>query len=149
MCHKWRSYDVWFLRYKAQWIEFFVILGYLFPLDTLNNSKIKILKKWKKHLEISYFTLVYHNDNHMIYGSWDMEYNRQNFLSFWAIFCPFNLLTTQKIFFEIMKKLLGDIIILHIRIINENLIMYDSWDMEYDRHNFSHSGTFFALSPLP
>ena len=29
------------------------------------------------------------NDNHMMYGSWDMEPNGQNFLSFWIIFCPF------------------------------------------------------------
>ena len=29
------------------------------------------------------------NDNHMIYGYWDMERDRNNFLSFWVIFCPF------------------------------------------------------------
>ena len=29
------------------------------------------------------------NNNHMMYASWDMEYERQNFLSFWAILCPF------------------------------------------------------------
>ena len=28
------------------------------------------------------------NDNHTMYDSWDMEHNRQNFLSFWIIFCP-------------------------------------------------------------
>ena len=37
------------------------------------------------------------NDNHMMYGSWDMEHNRPNFLTFWTIFCPFPLLTTWKI----------------------------------------------------
>ena len=42
------------------------------------------------------------NDNHMIYGSRDMEHDRQNFLSFWTIFCPFTPLTTQKI--KILKK---------------------------------------------
>ena len=42
------------------------------------------------------------NDNHMIYGSWDMERNRLNFLSFWTIFCPFTSLTTWEI--KILKK---------------------------------------------
>ena len=29
------------------------------------------------------------NENHMMYDSGDMKRNRQNFLSFWAILCPF------------------------------------------------------------
>ena len=37
------------------------------------------------------------NENHMIYSSWNIRCDRQRFLSFWAIFCPFTLLTTQKI----------------------------------------------------
>ena len=32
------------------------------------------------------------NHNHMMYGSWDNEWDRLTFLSFWAIFCPFNTL---------------------------------------------------------
>ena len=38
----------------------------------------------------------------MIYGFWDMKHNRQIFLSFWANFCPFTPLATQKI--KILKK---------------------------------------------
>ena len=41
------------------------------------------------------------NDNHIIYGSWDIKCDRQIFLSLWAIFCPFTPLT-QKI--KILKK---------------------------------------------
>ena len=41
------------------------------------------------------------NDDQMMYDSWDMEYHRQNFLSFRTIFCPFTPLT-QKI--KILKK---------------------------------------------
>ena len=52
--HKWRSYDVWFLRYEARQ-NFFVILGYFWSFSSLTIWKIKILKKWKKHLEISSF----------------------------------------------------------------------------------------------
>ena len=42
------------------------------------------------------------NDNYMVYGSWDMEHNEQNFLSFWTIFSTFTPLKTQKI--KILKK---------------------------------------------
>ena len=42
------------------------------------------------------------NDNHRMYGSWDMEHDRHNFLSFWTIFCPFTPLKAQKI--KILKK---------------------------------------------
>ena len=38
----------------------------------------------------------------MMYGSWDLTCDRQNLLSFWAIFCPFIPLATQKI--KILKK---------------------------------------------
>ena len=37
-----------------------------------------------------------------MHGSWDMEHNRQKFLSFWNAFCPFTSLWTQKI--KILKK---------------------------------------------
>ena len=36
------------------------------------------------------------NDDHVMYGSWDIEYNRQNFLSFQAIFLPFYPLAAKK-----------------------------------------------------
>ena len=52
--HKWRSYDVWFLRHKAQ-PTVFVILDFFCPLTLLTTWKIKILKKWRKHQDISSF----------------------------------------------------------------------------------------------
>ena len=72
------------------------------------------------------------NDNHMMYGSWNTEWNRQNFWSFWAIFCLFSPLTTRKIKILKLKKTPGDII-LHFCTINDNHMMYGSWDMEYNR----------------
>ena len=58
-----------------------------------------------------------------------MECNRHNFLSFWTIFCPFtppNNPKTQNL--EKMgkkgKTKPGDIIILHMRTINDNHMMY-------------------------
>ena len=93
------------------------------------------------------------NDNPMMYGygSWDSECDRQNFLSFWTIFCPYTPLTTQKI--KILrkwkKKNPGDIIILH-----KCTIMTIIWCMVPEIWNvtdrtFCHFGSLFALLPPP
>ena len=88
------------------------------------------------------------NDNHMMYDSWDMEHDRHNFLSFWTVFCPFTSVWTQKNF-ETMKKPLGDIITLHMSTVNDNQMMYDSWDMECDGQNFLSFWTAFCpFTPL-
>ena len=91
--HKSRSYDVWFLRYKVQRTKFFVILGHFLPFDGPENPK---------------------NQN-----------------------------------FEEIKKMPGDIIILHLCTTNDNHMMYGSWDIQCDRHNFDycHFRLFFALYP--
>ena len=70
-----------------------------------NNSKYQNFEKVKKtRIDITILHLFTINDNHMIYGSWDIECNRQNFLSFWTVFCPFTPppLSTQKI--KILEK---------------------------------------------
>ena len=86
------------------------------------------------------------NHNHMIHGSWDKEWHRQNFLSFWAIFCPSIPLTTRKIKILKLKKMPGDIIILHICTINDNHMMYGSWDKECNKQIFLSFWTIFCLS---
>ena len=48
-----------------------------------------------------------------MYGSWDIELDRLNFLSFWTIFQ--------------MKKTPGDIIILHMCTIYDTRMMYGSY----------------------
>ena len=61
--HKWQWYDVWFLRSEVWWTEFFVILDCILsftiqppnPPTPRSPPKIKILKHWKKLLEISSF----------------------------------------------------------------------------------------------
>ena len=66
-----------------------------------------LLQKWKKDLQIIILHMCPINDNHMMYSSWNMECDGQNFLSFWTIFCPFTFLTTQKIkILQNWKKLL-------------------------------------------
>ena len=101
--HKWRSYDVWFLRYKAWRTEFFVILGHFLPFDPPNNPKNQNFEQMKK---VSGGIIILHmctiNENHMMHSSWDMEHNRQKLFSFWTLFCPFTPLTTHKI--KILKN---------------------------------------------
>ena len=96
--HKWRSYDVQFLRYKAWQTEFFVIFGHFLPFNLPNNLKNQNFEKMKKTPE-DIIILHFHtkNDDHMMYGSWNMECDRHNFLSFWTTFCPFTSLTAWKI----------------------------------------------------
>ena len=105
--HKWQSYDVLFLRYGVQQTEFFVILDHFLPFYSPNNSKNQNFQKTKKMPGDIIILRYYHyhcniNDNHMMYGSWDMKHNGQNFLSFWTVFCPFIPLKKQKI--KILKK---------------------------------------------
>ena len=88
--------DSWDIRRNRQ--KFFVILGHFLPFyptkkpKSQNFEKIKKKKKKKKKKEKTGDIIILHlsttNDNHMMYGSWDMEYSRQNLFSFWTIFCP-------------------------------------------------------------
>ena len=108
--HKWQSYDIWFAmdRICCHSGPFFALL---YPLWT---QKIKILEKWKKIPEdIIILQMCAINESYIMYGSWYIKCNKQNFLSLWTFFCPFTLVTTQKIKFHKMKKTRGDIIILH------------------------------------
>ena len=111
--YKWRSYDICLLKYKVWQTEIFNILGHfltLQPLDNLENQNFNIEKTPGDIIILHICTI---NDNHMMYGSWDMECNRQNFLSFWTVFCPFTPLWTQKIkIFKKVEKIPEDIIIL-------------------------------------
>ena len=102
------------------------------PFIPLTTQKIKTLKNfYKMSGDITILHMRAINNNHMIYGSWDIEHDEQNFLSFWAIFCRFTSLPMQKI------------IILHMFTIDENHMMYGSWDMVHDRQNFL---SFWAIS---
>ena len=95
--------DLQFLRYRVWQAEignygsFFALLP--FPAKT---KKIKILKKWKKLLDIS---LLYTSvpETTIIWGTFpEIRNETHNFLSFWGIFCHFTPLTTRKI--KIKKK---------------------------------------------
>ena len=64
------------------------------------DSPYQLCEKTTEDIIISHICNT--NENHIIYGSCDMQRNRHNFLSFWTIFCPFTPVTNQKI--KILKK---------------------------------------------
>ena len=164
-------------------------------LPPYGHRKSKFWKNGTTSEDIIIFQMCTIDDSHMMYGSWDIECNRQNFLSFWTVFLPFyplnnlknqNFLKNDKTSwryyhftqvqhkwqsynvwflrygvwltesFVILGRFLpfyspwqpkkpkfwkneknpGDIIILHIFTINDNHMMYGSWNMKRDGHNF-------------
>ena len=84
---------------------FFAILGHFLPFNLPNNLKNQSFEKMPGNIIILHLHTT--NDDHMMYGSWDMEPDRQNFLSFQTIFCPFTHVTTQKI--KILKTMLNQV----------------------------------------
>ena len=62
--------------------QFFVKLSHFMPFYSTNNLQNQNFEKnGKKRNAWRYyhFTYVYHNGNHLIYGSWDIELNEQSF----------------------------------------------------------------------
>ena len=136
--------------------EFFLILDHFLPFyfpPPNNPENQNFVKNGNKYL-VPGDIIILHKctkyDKHMIYGFWDMKHNRQIFLSFWANFCPFTPLATQKI--KILKKKQ------HLKIPsfytsetkNHDYMLYCSWDMAHDRSIFlfSFSAIFCPSTPL-
>ena len=81
--HKWQSYDVWFLRYEAWRTEFFIILDWFLPFYLPNNPKNQNFEELKKTPgDVIILQMCTINGNQMMYGSWDMEHDRQIFCHF-------------------------------------------------------------------
>ena len=77
------------------------------------------------------------NDNHMMYGSLDMKCDRQNFFVILNCFLPFyppNNPKNQN--FEKLKKIPGDIIILHKCNKNHDHMLHCSLEMQRNRFNY-------------
>ena len=84
-------------------IELFVIWDYFFPFYPSNNLKKQNFEKMKKiPIDIIILHMCTVNEDDIMYDSWDMKHDRQNFLWFWAIFCLLTPLTAQKI--KILKN---------------------------------------------
>ena len=118
------NHIVWFLRYGAQqtFLSFSVIFCHF--------EKMKISPGYH------HFTQLYQKSWSYATLSWDLTCDGCNFyFSFWATFCPFTPLTTQKV--NILKKwkknkMPGDIIILQTCTKNYDYLMYGAWDMVHD-----------------
>ena len=101
-CHRFKlvqqktqSNDICLLRVQSATDPVFCHFGPIFAL---------LPQYWPQKLPAD--TILLHmcaiNQDHIMYGSWDIKYKGQSFLSFCAIFCPLSLLTTPKI--KILKK---------------------------------------------
>ena len=124
----------------------FVVLGHSLPFDPPKNPKMKNFdKKKKKCLEVLSLCTCVLQMTIMMYGSWYIKHGRHNFLSFWAVSCPFTPNNPENQHFEKMKKAQGDIIILHKCTINGNHMIYDSWGINCNRHIICHLWPFLAL----
>ena len=107
---KWKSYDVWFLRYGAQniFLKFFLVMDHFLPFHQPKNTEKQNFEiknqnqninfeKMKKNppADIIILNMYIINKNHDV---WFLRY----FFSFGTTFCPFTPLTTQK--FKILRK---------------------------------------------
>ena len=139
--HKWQSYDLW-LRYRTRQ-TLFVILACFLPFHPPDDPKNQNFEKMKATLGDIILQMCTINDNHMMYGSWDMEYDRKKFSLFWTVFCSFTNNPENQNFWKNERN--GDLI-LHMCPINDNHMMYGSWNMEH-HGRFCHFGPFCALLP--
>ena len=96
--HQWQSYDIWFLIYQLQQIDFLVIFGQFFPFYPPNSPKNENITKLKKTPgDIVILHKCTKNHDHGLYCSWDTVCAGRNcYFSFWTIFYTFTPLTAQK-----------------------------------------------------
>ena len=73
--YKWRSYDIWFLKYKVRQTEIFVLLGHFLPFRHLTTQKIKILKLKKNTWRYYHFTHLHRK--WQSYDVWFLRYGAQ------------------------------------------------------------------------
>ena len=130
--------------------HFGLFFAFLPPLTT---QKIQILKKMKK---LPADIIILHrcniNDNHIMYGSWENECNKQHFfviLDHFLQFYPPNNPKNQN-FEKLKKRTPGDIIMLHKCTKNHDHMLYCSLDMVHNRFNcyFSFWAIFYPFTSL-
>ena len=160
MYYKWKSYDVWFLRYQVRRTEFFAILGHFLTFDSPDNSTYQNFEKMReKGLEIKFWKnekmlrdIILHlcttNDNHMMCF---LRYGRQNnffvVLDYISPFYPTENPENQN--FEKIKTNPGDIIILHMCTKAYDQMKYGSWDMVHGRRTDRQTDAQKEVSATP
>ena len=115
-----------------------------FPLKNLKNQS---LEKWKK---IAGYIIILHictkTQNHITVSEIQSETDKKfcHFGPFFALFTP--LLTLKIKIWK--KKMHGNIILLHMCTMNQDHMMYGSWDIRYNGQNvFVILGHFLPFSP--
>ena len=131
--HNHMMYGPWFGHFFALLLPPTIPPPYIDPKNQIFD------KKWKKMPGdiILLYIHVYHNEDHMICGSWNIRCNRQKFLLFQDIFLalsdPWH---PEKSKFYHWEKTPGNIIILLMCNKNDSHMMNGSWDIKHNRHNF-------------
>ena len=114
-----------------------VILGQflsVYPPNTPPPPKEYNFEKLKNTVgDIILLHMCTKNHNHMTNGSWDTEWDRIFFPAPLPL-RPLLILKTK--YLKKWKKMPEDIILLHIRTINDDHMIYGSWNITYDRQNF-------------
>ena len=133
--HKWRSYDIWFLKYKVRQTKIFDILSHFLPfqpLDNLDNQNLNIEKNnWRYY----HFIHLHH------------KWQSHTFLSFWTLFCPFTPYGPRKS--KLKKKAKNTRRYYHFTNITDTHVIHGSSDMECTDRIFCHFGLFFCpFTPL-
>ena len=107
--------------WNMEWDEIFCHFGPFFtllPPPPSQNRKSNFSKIKKASGDVIILHICTKNHYHMMYASWDMECERQFFVTL-CHFCPFTpLLTPKTKIWKKCKKNPGDTIILHMRTIN-------------------------------
>ena len=123
-----------------------------YPFSHYWSRKLKFGKNVKNTWRYYSFNICIINQDHMIYGSWNVKLNRQNFFVILGNLLPLyplppsrNTLKNQNIKHE---KNLRDIIILHKCTKNHDPPLHCSRDMVHDRCNcYFHFGLWFSFLP--
>ena len=130
-----------------------IFLSFWTIFCTFTPLKPKKLKFWKyEKTTWRYYDFTHVHHKWQSYDVWFLRYGAWQTELFITLghFLPFyhpNSLKNQ--YFEKMKKSSRDIIILHKCTINDNYMMYGSWDMKCDRYNFLSFWTFLCpFTPL-
>ena len=113
VCHKWTSYDIWFLKCKVWLTEIFVILCHFLPVQPPDNLEYQNSKIEKSTWRYYHFTHLHHK--WQSYDVWFLRYGvwRTKIFVIFDHFLPFYPLNNLKNEnFKKMKRMLGDIIFL-------------------------------------
>ena len=113
------NHDVWFLRYEV-WQNFLTFWAIFCPFTPIWTWKIKILKKWKKHLKISSFYMCTKNHDHT-----KNHYAIQSVPEIWQVRNAIFILCSYT--YQLKKIKLKNAWRYHFTHIYQKLLSHDAW----------------------